>query len=107
HADLDGLHEGARGAAIAREHRRAIGEFVRVDERDGRLERGYAHHHQHRGEDLFAIDAHRRRHAIEQTTAEEEAVLEALDLEAAPINHQARAFLHAVLDVAADAVAMR
>src|SRR3954463_2011184 len=35
HADFDGLDEGARGAAIAREHRGAVGERVRVDELDG------------------------------------------------------------------------
>ena len=65
-------------------------------------ERRHAHHHQHRPEDFLAIDLHRRRHAVEQATTEEEAVLVARHLEAAAVDHQARAFGHAGVDVVDD-----
>lgn len=54
-------------------------------------------HRQHRTEDLLLVDLHVLGHAVEQCSAEEEAVLIALQLEAASIDHEVRAFLHAEL----------
>src|SRR5207342_1012492 len=39
-----------------------------------------AHAHQHRAEDLFAVDAHRRRHVVEERAAGEEAAVVARHL---------------------------
>ncbi len=57
---------------------------------------------QHRPEDLLAIGAHVRRHPVEQGGADEEAVLIALQLEAAAVDDQFRALVGAQLDVVRD-----
>src|SRR5690606_19330683 len=56
HLDLPG--KCPRNAAVRREARHAIAEFVRVDQFDRRGEVGYAHHAQNRAEDFFAVDVH-------------------------------------------------
>src|SRR6188472_4187849 len=79
HADFDRLHECARGAAVAREHGRSVGELMRIHELHRIRECRYAHHHEHGTKNLLAIDAHRRRHMIKETAAEEESALVVLE----------------------------
>src|SRR6202011_3427395 len=88
HADLDAVGEFARGIAIAGEDRDAVAVFVVVDELDRVLEIGRPHHRQDRPEDLLPVDPHLGLDLVEQTAAEEKAVLVALQFEAAAIDYQ-------------------
>ena len=76
-----------------------------VDELERRREVGHAHARQHRAEDLFLVDLHRRRDVVEQRAAGEEAVLVARRPScAAAVDDQRRAFGDAGRDVALDAL---
>jgi hypothetical protein len=59
-----------------------------------------AHDLQHRAEDLVVIAVHLRGDVVEQRRADEEAVLVALQREAAPVDDQFAAFLDALRDPA-------
>src|SRR3546814_6461169 len=59
-----------------------------------------AHHAQHRAKDLFLVDLHRRLDVVEQAAAHEIAVLVALQLEPAAVDHQLGAFADAMVDIA-------
>ena len=66
-----------------------------------------ADHREHRPEDLLAVDLHVRLDVVEQRAADEEAVLVALQREAAAIDDQLGACFDARVDVADDLVALR
>ena len=65
-----------------------------------------ARHREHRPEDLFLVDLHVGGDVVEQRAAEEVAVLIALQLEAAAIDHQLGAFGDAGIDIALHLVVM-
>jgi len=104
HAGLHAARELARDVAVAGEAGHAVAEFVLVDQRDGLGEVLGAHAGEHRAEDLFPVDAHGRRHVVEQRAAGEEAVLVAGHLQAAAVDDELGAFLLAQRDVALDAL---
>ena len=101
HADLDGLGEVAGHAAIVGEQRDAVTVLVGVDHAGGGCDVRRAHHAEHRPEDFLLVDAHVGRDIVEQASAEEKAVLVALQLQIAAVDNQFRAFLDAEVDVAA------
>src|SRR5262245_46406137 len=101
HAGLDPGREVAGGLAVPGEDRGAVAVLVLVDQRDGLLVILRPHHAQHRAEDLLAVDAHAGVDAVEQTPAEEKAVLVACDPAAAAVHHQLRPLLDAEVDIAA------
>lgn len=70
----------------------AFGEIVDPDTR------------QYRAEDFFAVDFHLRGHVVEQASSEPEAVLVALDREAAPIDHELRTLRHTCIDVSGNPI---
>jgi hypothetical protein len=59
-----------------------------------------AHHREDRAEDLLLVDAHVRRHVVEQAAADEEAVLVALQLKAAAVDDELGALLRRPIDIA-------
>src|SRR3546814_3258345 len=69
-----------------------------VDEAKRLVEALGAHDREHRPEYLLAVDAHLGRHLVEQRAADEEALLIALDVEPASVDHQLSAFGHACVD---------
>src|SRR3546814_10989355 len=77
-----------------------------VDEAKRLVEALGAHDREHRPEYLLAVDAHLGRHLVEQRAADEEALLIALDVEPASVDHQLSAFGHACVDIALHLVAM-
>ena len=101
HAHLHARGEIARRVAVAGEYGDAVAIFVIVAELQGVFIGIRAHHRQDRAEDLFLVDAHVRRHMVEEAAAEIIAVLIALHLEAAPIDRQRRAFRNADVHIAA------
>ena len=107
HVDADHAHvhprcELARGAAVAGEDGDAVAVLVVGRERQRLLEGLGADDLQDRPEDLLLVGLHRGLHLVEQARAQEEAVLVALQLEAAAVDDQLGAFLHAQVDVVAD-----
>ena len=98
HADLDAVGEGARRIAVAREDRGAVAVFVRVDEIGRFIVVRGANDGEHRPEDLFSIDRHVARDAIEQRAAEEEAVLVTLKRQPAAVDDELGTFRHAFVD---------
>ena len=66
------------------------------------LERLGAHDLQHRAEDFLLVGLHVGLHMVEQRRADEEAVLVALQLEAAAVDDQLGALVDADLDVVLD-----
>src|SRR6185295_9619302 len=107
HADIDAVGEIARGIAVAGED----GDAVAVVVLGGKLQRLLvvlgAHHRKHRAENLLLVDAHVRRHLVEQTAAHEEALLVALQLEATAVDLQLGAFLEAEIDITLHLVDLR
>ena len=74
-------------------------------QRQGLLEGLGADDLQHRAEDLLLVGLHGRLHLVEQAGADEEAVLVALQGEAAAVDHQLGALVDAELDVVLDLLA--
>ncbi len=70
------------------------------------VEIGRAHDRQHRAEDLLLVDAHLGLDVVEQAAAEEEAVLVALQFEAAAVDDELGAFLDAEIDIGAHLLEM-
>ncbi len=99
--------EVARGAAVAREDGGAIAIFMRVDEVERLFVAFRSDDAQHGAENLFPVDAHGRRHLVEEAAAHEEALLVALHPEIPPVDEKLRAFLDAKRDVISDALEMR
>ena len=66
-----------------------------------------AHDRQHRAEDLLFVDAHVGLDLVEHRAAHEEAVLVALQFQAAAVDDELGAFLDAEIDVGAHLVVMR
>jgi hypothetical protein len=95
HPDLDVLLELAGHAAVAGEHRDPVAVRVGVDQVDRLPVRVDPHHAQHRPEDLLGVDAHVRGHPVEQGGAEPEALGPVLHLEAASVDDEVGAGLHA------------
>ena len=102
HADIDAGGEIAGGVAVAGEDRRAVA----VGVRHGELERLFvgfgAHGGEDGAEDLFAVDVHVGGDVVEEAGADEEAVLVALHREAAAVDREGGAGLHAGFDEAED-----
>ena len=98
--------ELARSTTVVGEDRCAVAVLVAVDEGEGVVVAGGAHDAQHRSEDLFPVDAHRRLDVVDQTGPEEEAVFVALDLEAAAVDDDFGARFFALADVVSDAVSV-
>ena len=96
----------AGAAAVAGEYAGAVAVFVFVYESHGFLQALRARHAQHRAEDLFPVNAHRRRHPVKQASAEKEPVLMAGGREAPSIHRQFSAFLHPRVNIAAHFFAM-
>ena len=65
HADFNFALEFTRGTAGAREHRRAVGIGIGIDEIDRIVQCFYAHHRQHRAENFVAVNAHVSTHVVE------------------------------------------
>src|SRR5215813_3328581 len=107
HADLDTAREIARGVAVAGEDGDAVAVIVLGRKPQRLLIVLGAHDREHRTENLLLVDAHVRRHLVEQAAAHEEAMLVALQLEAAAVDLELGAFLDAEVDVAPDLVEMR
>ncbi len=101
HADLDLVRELARRVAVAGEDGGAVAVFVLVDHAGRRLVVRRTHDRQHRAEDLLLIDRHVGGDVVEQRAAQEVAVLVALHLEAASVDHELGALALALVDVAA------
>src|SRR6266849_3130420 len=106
HADVDALGEISRGVAVAGEDGDAIAVGVLGWQSHRLLVVLSPHHAEHRAENLFFVDAHVRRHLVEQAAAHEVAVLIALQLESAAIDDELGAFLHAHVDITFDLVEM-
>src|SRR5690554_4521696 len=108
HADFDATPEFAGDAAVARVEADAVGVLVAVDEVDGIGEGVDAHARQHRAEDFFLVDAHVGRYVVEQRTTQPEPAFAAFTggggVEVAAVDHQRCTFLHALLDIAGDAL---
>src|SRR3546814_3604758 len=100
HAGPNTAEKGLRRIAVAGEGRGAVSELMGVDEAKRLVEALGAHDREHRPEYLLAVDAHLGRHLVEQRAADEEALLIALDVEPASVDHQLSAFGHACVDIA-------
>src|SRR6266436_7643297 len=100
HADFDLARKGARDRTTLREYRRAVREFVGIDqpERGGVVR--HTHHRKHRTEDFLAIDLHVCPDVIKEKGADEETTLALRHFEAPPIEAQRRALLQAGFHVA-------
>jgi len=107
HADLYAIDEIAGRITISREDRNAVSILVFRWQPDGFLIVFCAHDRQNGSENLFLVDSHVRLDVIEQTAAHEIPVLVALQLEAAAIDDEFRAFLDALIDVIFHLVQMR
>src|SRR5215831_10080161 len=107
HAHFDTAREITGRVAIARED----GDTIAVVVLGGKPQRLFvvlgAYDRQHRPEDLLLVDAHVGRHLVEQAAAHEEAVLVALQLEAAAVDLELRAFLDAEIDVVFHPIELR
>ncbi|MPL73124.1 hypothetical protein SDC9_18917 [bioreactor metagenome] len=104
HADVDAAGEIARGVAIGGEDRGAVAVIV-VDHQLQRVVIAvHPHRRQHRPEDLLAVDVHLGGDVVEERRADVEAVLVALDLQAAAIDDERRALLDARADQPVDPV---
>ena len=101
----DAAGEVARGVAVAGEDRDAVAVFVLGRQPHRLLVILGAHHREHGAENLFLVDAHVGLHLVEQAAAHEVAVLVALELEVAAIDHELGAFLDADVDIVAHLVA--
>src|SRR3546814_3349210 len=88
HAGPHPADKGLRRIAVAGEERGAVAELMGVDEAKRLVEALGAHDREHRPEYLLAVDAHLGRHLVEQRAADEEALLIALDVEPASVDHQ-------------------
>ena len=106
HADLRLGGEIAGGVAVAGEDCGAVAELMIVDHLDGGIVIRRAHHRENRAENLFLVDLHLGRDAVEQARADIIAALIALQRQVATVHHQLGAFLHAVIDIAAHFVEM-
>src|SRR5579864_378549 len=84
HADLDASAELARHVPVAGIAGDAVGEGMRVDELDRGGEVRHPDATEHRAEDLLLVDAHRRRHAVEEGGTYPEAALLTGDGEGSP-----------------------
>src|SRR3954470_21155033 len=102
HADIDPRRELAGGVAVAGEDGDAVAIFVLGGEADRFLEAVGADHLQYGPENLLLVGAEARLHMVEEGWADEEALLMALEAEAADSDDQLAAFLLAHLDVALD-----
>src|SRR3990172_6815958 len=99
HADLHAIDEIARGVAVAGEDRNPVAVFMLGRQPHRFLVVLGAYHGEHGPEDFLLVDAHMRLHVVEQTAAHEIAVLVALHLEAAAVDHELGAFLDAEIDI--------
>ena len=104
HADVHALGEIARGVAVAGEDGDAVAVFMVGGQAHRLLVILGAHHRKHRPENLLLVDRHMGLDLVEQAAADEVAVLVALQLEAAAVDHQLGAFLDAGVDIAAHLV---
>ena len=66
----------------------------------------HPHHAQHRAEDLVPVDRHLGGDLVEETRAEEEAVLVPADLEVPAVLDQLRSLVDPLVDVPGDLVAV-
>src|SRR5580692_3627598 len=104
HADLDAVGEIARGVAVAGEDGNAVAVFMLRRQPHRLLVILGADHRQDGSENLFLVDRHVRLDVVEQAAADEIALLVALELEIAAVDHELGAFLDALIDIAADLV---
>ena len=102
HAHVDAVDEVARRVAVAGEHRDAVAVLVVHGEAQRLLVGLRAHGREDRAEDLLLVDRHVLGDVVEQARADEVAVLVALHLEAAAVDGERRALLHALVDEAED-----
>src|SRR6202022_1318017 len=102
HSDLDLVRVVARGITVASKDGSAIGVSVRVYDLDCRLIVSCPDDREHRPEYFFLPYLHLGGDAVEQRTSQEEAVLKALHLEAAAIDHEPGALAFTVIDVPLD-----
>ena len=89
HADIDPRGEFAGGVAVAGEDGDAVAVLVLATAGATASSKSFgADDLQDRAEDLFLVGAHRRLHVVEQGRADEEALLVALQREAAAVDDQ-------------------
>ena len=87
---------------IQDENGRAIAKFVLVNQLKRRWVIFHAHNRQHWPKDFFAVDAHFRRDVVEQTGAEEIALLIFFKTQFTAIDQQRCAFLHTGFNILGD-----
>src|ERR1700761_6381017 len=98
HSYLNTMRKFSRYLSIPREDRGAITIFMFVNQLQCAGKIGDANHAEHRSEDLFLIDTHGRRDAIEQRAADEEALFATSDLVAAAVDDELGTGGDAVVD---------
>jgi hypothetical protein len=89
------VHELARRAAVAGEEAVPLPYSCSLISCSASSKVGRAHDAEHRAEDLFLVDAHRRRDVVEQRAAEEEALLVPRHLQPRPSTTSSRLPRHA------------